>query len=99
MKLMELFAFPASYGDVSTALATQKLGLVMSSNAQVSVGNGVLYADLTAIYGKLIAPKIAIKNVNLLKPTIIQGKAEFDGRCVLLLLNKFPTLQKIMFTI
>jgi hypothetical protein len=68
---------------VTNANAESQLSSLVSSTAAIAVGQGLLYSKPLNIMGRLIKPKLRLKNANLLKVSVTRGTTEPSGRAML----------------
>jgi hypothetical protein len=80
--LVKMITFPASF-NVTNANAESQLSSLVSSTAAIAVGQGLLYSKPLNIMGRLIKPKLRLKNANLLKVSVTRGTTEPSGRAML----------------
>jgi hypothetical protein len=79
---MKMITFPASF-NVTTQNAEKLLNGLVSANAAIAIGNGVVLNKPLNILGRAIKPKIVLKNANLLKAAVNRGNTESSGRSML----------------
>ena len=80
--MIKLITFPASF-NVTTKSAASQVTTLVSGEGAIAVGKGLVYKNPLVILGRIIKPKLGLKNANLLKAAVNRGSTESTGRSML----------------
>jgi hypothetical protein len=80
---MKMITFPASF-NITTKNAKKEFDRLVSQTGMFTVSKGFTYNKPLTIMGRIINPKIVLKNANLLKATVARGSTDSTGRYMLI---------------